>query len=106
MEIVQGLVAYVLGIPIVMSMLIFLLGNLMVDHFKLGIFDKPYNPLTRVITYISLCFFGWGLYLDKKLSKYNWFLKKLLMLVANFIAFWVCIIIYYIIKYFLHVIFL
>ncbi|WP_186579679.1 hypothetical protein [Aquibacillus kalidii] len=105
-EIIRGLIVYYFGIQIGMSILIVLLGNIMVDHFKLGIFDKPYNPITRFLTYLTLFFFGWGLYLDEKLSKHNWFLKKLLMLVANFIAFWVCIIIYYIIKYFLHAIFL
>lgn len=105
LELIQGLVVYYLGIHVIYSALIFLLGNIMVDYYELGIFRSPTNIFQKIVNFFTNFFLGSGPFIYRKLERYPWLLRKLYMLVATIFMFLLTIPIYYSIKYLLHLIF-
>lgn len=83
-----------------------LLGNVIVEHVETGVFRNTKNPLLKLFTYIVLFLFGLAPFIYKKLSKFSWLMRRLLMFVITLVVGILFMIIYYIIKAALYAVFL
>ncbi len=68
-----------------------------VDYYRNGTFANPTNILDKILNIVMVAFMGSGYYLYNKFSKYNWFTRKLFMLISFVLHGILCIIIFYII---------
>ncbi len=62
--------------------LILLTGRLMMDYFEWAVYEKPDTTYQKVVNFIMYFMIGSGPYIYSRLEKYNWFLRKLLMVLA------------------------
>lgn len=77
------------------SIMLFLIAEwAMVDFYKLGTFDNPKSVFDKVPDFIMRLILGTGFYFNNRFSKYNWFTRKLYMLIALILIGVVSIIIY------------
>ncbi|MDR6999332.1 hypothetical protein [Neobacillus niacini] len=106
LEIVKGLIIYYMGVQMIFSVLVLVLGRAITNQYELGYTENPTNIFQKIINFLMVAIFGLGPYLNKRFMKYSWIKRKLFMLVSIFVLFWVCVIIYYILKAFLDAIFL
>jgi hypothetical protein len=60
--------------------LILLLGNTMVDFYRVSIYENPENPIQKMSNFFQKTTIGLGYFIYTKLSKFNWILKKGLLL--------------------------
>ncbi|MCA0970758.1 hypothetical protein LCM20_09170 [Halobacillus litoralis] len=75
-------VMYILSIQVLYGFSILLLGSVMTDYFEWGIFEPPETLFQRVTNIIMIGLIGSGFYINRRLMKYGWFKRKLLMFVA------------------------
>ncbi|MCM3567289.1 hypothetical protein [Neobacillus mesonae] len=106
LEIIRGLIVYYLCIQVIYSVLIMIFGQMILNIYEAGYYENPRNLFEKVLTFIVNFFFGAGAFIAKKVKKYSWAKRKLLMLMANIILFIASVIIYYILKFILEAIFL
>ncbi|WP_077619637.1 hypothetical protein [Bacillus sinesaloumensis] len=95
-----------LTLQFVSCLVVVILGNVMVEHVELGVFRDTNNPILKLFTFITLFLLGAGPYFYKKLTKFSWITKRLLMLLITVGVGFLSIIIYSIIKLVLHALFL
>jgi hypothetical protein len=60
--------------------LILLLGNTMVDFYRVSIYENPENPIQKMSNFFQKITIGLGYFIYSKLSKFHWILKKGLLL--------------------------
>jgi hypothetical protein len=106
LEVIEGLLAYYLGIQVIFSILVFLLGNIVLDIYQTGVYENPKTGFQRTLTFVTNAFIGVGPYLNKKFMKFSWVKRKLFMLISIVILFFGSVIVYYVIKNLLRAIFL
>jgi hypothetical protein len=106
MELIEGLIIYYLGIQVIFSILVFLLGRIMLDVYETGVYENPKTVFQRTLTFVTNAFLGIGPYLNKKFSKYSFLKRKFFMLIAIIVQFFASVIVYYVIKNLLRAIFL
>jgi len=78
----------------------------MLNVYEAGVYENPKTVFQRTFTYVINAFFGIGPYLNKKFSKYSFLKRKFFMLIAIVIQIIASVIVYYVIKNLLRVIFL
>lgn len=98
MERIEELLIYFLGVQVIFSILVFLLGRIMLDVYEAGVYENPKNMFQRTFTFVINFFFGIGPYLNKKFLKYPFLKRKFFMLIAIVVQLLASIIVYYIIK--------
>ncbi len=76
---------------------ILLLGNTMVDFYRVSIYENPENPIMKMSNFFQKTTIGLCYFIYTKLSKFNWILKKGLLLGCLVIQAIVSIILYEII---------
>jgi hypothetical protein len=106
LERIEELLIYFLGVQMIFSILVFLLGRIMLDVYEAGVYENPKTVFQRMFTFVINAFFGIGPYLNKKFSKYSFLKRKFFMLIAIVIQIIASVIVYYVIKNLLRVIFL
>lgn len=106
MELIEGLLSYYLGIQVIFSILVFLLGRTMLDIYETGVYENPKTTFRRTLTFVTNAFIGIGPYLNKKFLKYSFLKRKFFMLISIVIQFFASVIVYYVIKNLLRAIFL
>jgi hypothetical protein len=106
LERLEELLIYFLGVQVIFSILVFLLGRIMLDVFETGVYENPKTVFQRTLTFVTNAFLGIGPYLNKKFLKYSFIKRKFFMLISIVIQFFASIIVYYVIKYLLRAIFL
>lgn len=60
--------------------LILLLGNTMVDFYRVSIYENPENPIQKMSNFFQKTTIGLGYFIYSKLSKFHWILEKGLLL--------------------------
>jgi hypothetical protein len=106
LERIEELLIYFLGVQVIFSILVFLLGRIMLDVYETGVYENPKTVFQRALTFVTNAFLGIGPYLNKKFSKYSFFKRKFFMLIAIVVHFFSSVIVYYIVKNLLRAIFL
>ena len=106
MELIEGLLSYYLGIQVIFSILVFLLGRIMLDIYETGVYENPKTIFQRTLTFVTNAFLGIGPYLNKKFLKYSFLKRKFFMLISIVVQFFASVIVYYVIKNLLRAIFL
>jgi hypothetical protein len=106
LERIEELLIYFLGVQVIFSILVFLLGRIMLDVYEAGVYENPKTVFQRMFTFVINAFFGIGPYLNKKFSKYSFFKKKFLLLIAIVVHLFASVIVYYLVKNILRAIFL
>ncbi|MFJ7678986.1 hypothetical protein ACQKL6_05680 [Peribacillus sp. NPDC097197] len=85
---------------------IFLLESTMTSFYALAIYENPSNRYQKFVNFFMFFLVGSGYHIYLKLRKYNWFLRKLLFLIALLLQGIASVIIYKIIYGTLKAIFL
>jgi hypothetical protein len=106
LERIEELLIYFLGVQVIFSILVFLLGRIMLDVYEAGVSENPKTVIQRTFTYVINAFFGLGPYLNKKFLKYSFFKRKFFMLISIVVQLFASIIVYYVIKNLLRAVFL
>jgi hypothetical protein len=106
LERIEELLIYFLGIQVIFSILVFLLGRIMLDVFETGVYENPKTVFQRTLTFVTNTFLGIGPYLNKKFLKYSFLKRKFFMLISIVVQFFASVIVYYVIKNLLRAIFL
>jgi hypothetical protein len=86
-----------LGVQNVSVFLFLIIEWAIVDYYKLGTFENPDTIFDNFTNFFMKLFFGSGYYLYRKFQKHNWFIRKLLMLIAWVLHGILCIIIFYLV---------
>ncbi|MDT9025700.1 hypothetical protein RSX31_12035 [Rossellomorea sp. YC4-1] len=60
--------------------LILLLGNTMVNFYRVSIYENPENSIQKMSNFFQKTTIWLGYFIYTKLSKFNWILKKSLLL--------------------------
>ncbi|MFJ7637757.1 hypothetical protein ACIQZM_15085 [Peribacillus sp. NPDC097206] len=81
-ENIRNLLAGYLTIQLTYGFCIFLLEETMTSFYALAIYDKPSSPYQKFVNWFMFLLVGSGYYIYLKLRKYNWFVRKLLFLLA------------------------
>lgn len=105
-EVITTVIGAWFTLQFVVCLVTILLGNVMVDHVETGVFRNTKNPFLNLFTFIVLFLLGLGPFIYKKLVRFSWIVRRLLMLVITLVMGLLFMFIYYIIKVALHVIFL
>ncbi|WP_077619638.1 hypothetical protein [Bacillus sinesaloumensis] len=95
-----------LSLQVGISFITIFLGNVMVEHVETGVFRNTKNPFLRLFTIIVLLLLGLGPFIYKKLAKFSWIMRRILMLVITLGMGILSMIIYYIVKTVLHAVLL
>ncbi|MFP7299908.1 hypothetical protein [Neobacillus niacini] len=106
LELIEELLIYYLGVQVIFSILVFLLGSIMLDIYEAGVYEQPKNVFQKTFTFVINALFGIGPYLNKKFIKYPFFKRKFFMLISIVIQLFASVIVYYIVKALLRAIFL
>lgn len=85
---------------------IFLLESTMTSFYALAIYENPNTRYQKFVNIFMFLLVGSGYYIYIRLSKYNWFLRKILFLIALVLQAIASVIIYKIIYGILKAIFL
>jgi hypothetical protein len=105
-ELIEELLIYFLGVQVIFSILVFLLGRIMLDVYETGVYENPKTVFQRTLTFVTNTFIGIGPYLNKKFLKYSFLKRKFFMLISIVVHFFASVIVYYIVKNLLRAIFL
>src|SRR5690606_6037639 len=95
-----------LSLQVGISFITIFLGNVMVEHVETGVFRDTKNPFLRLFTLIVLLLLGLGPFIYKKLDKFSWIMKRVLMLAITLGLGILAMIIYFLVKAALHAVFL
>ena len=95
-----------LSLQVGISFLTIFLGNVLVEHVETGVFRNTKNPFLKLFTLIVLLLFGLGPFIYKKLSRFSWIVRRLLLFVITLFMGILFMLIYYIIKAALYAVFL
>ncbi|RSD27005.1 hypothetical protein [Mesobacillus subterraneus] len=98
-DIILGLIGLLLSAQFAFALTILLLGNMMLDYYEWGTYEKPANLMQKIVNVIMGLIIGIGPYFYKKFLRYNWFLRKLMMLGFLLIMGILSILVYQIIKW-------
>lgn len=80
------------------SIFVFLISEwIMVDFYRLGTFENPESIFDRIPDLCMKFILGMGYYFYNKYRRYNWFIRKLLMLITLIVYSFLAIILYYLI---------
>src|SRR3954454_15350988 len=94
LERIEELLIYFLGIQVIFSILVFLLGRIMLDVFETGVYENPKTVFQRTLTFVTNTFLGIGPYLNKKFLKYSFLKRKFFMLISIVVQFFASVIVY------------
>ncbi|MEB6548584.1 hypothetical protein MXL46_05610 [Heyndrickxia sporothermodurans] len=100
MEIIEAiriLITVLLSAQFTYGCTILLLGRVMTDYYEWGTFEHPNTIFQKVTNAFMIVTISSGYYINKKLMKYNWFTRKLLLLFALILQGIISIIVYYIV---------
>jgi hypothetical protein len=105
-ELIQGLIIYVLGLQLVFALLVVFTGSIVLDIFETGNYPNPQNAFEKIVKVVVNSLFGLGPYLYKKFSNFSWITRRLFMLIVIAILSFVWVILYYVIQNILELIFI
>ncbi|WHY91768.1 hypothetical protein QNK12_29945 [Neobacillus cucumis] len=105
-RVILDLVAYYFCVQMSFSALVLVMGRVILNPYEAWVYENPQNLFQRVITFCMVAVLGVGPYLNKKFMKFSWIVRKILLLISISILCVVCVIIYYVIKNILEMIFL
>ncbi|MDR4889940.1 hypothetical protein RGU12_20810 [Fredinandcohnia sp. QZ13] len=105
-EIITTVIGAWFTLQFVVCLVTILLGNVMVEHVETGVFRNTQNLFLKLFTFIVLFLLGLGPYIYKRLERFSWLVRRLLMLVITLVMGLLFMLIYYIIKVALHAVFL
>ena len=105
-EAIRDVLTGFLTIQLSYGFCIFLLEGTMTSFYALAIYEKPSSPYQKFVNLFMFLLVGSGYYLYLRLSKYSWFVRKILFLIALIIQLLASLMIYYAIYGMLKVIFL
>jgi hypothetical protein len=88
------------------ALTILLLGNVMVEYYEWGTYEKPETLYQKSVNTFFVTFMGIGPFIYKKLLRNNWFVRKLLMVVFLFLYMITSIYVYKFITFILKALFL
>lgn len=100
-EIIEGLIASILGIQIVYGLSILILGRTMVDYYEWGTFRKPETGFQKIVNFFSAAIFGSSYYIYKRLERFKWWKRKLYLLLILILMSIASIILFYTVSYIL-----
>ncbi|WHZ03431.1 hypothetical protein QNH48_01665 [Neobacillus sp. YX16] len=106
LERIEELIIYFLGVQVIFSILVFLLGRIMLDVYKAGVYENPKTVFQWTFTFVINAFFVIGPYLNKKFLKYSFLKRKFFMLLSIVAQIFASVIVYYVVKNLLRGIFL
>lgn len=81
-------------VQITYSFLLLLLGNVMMEYYEWGTYEKPSTYYQKIVNFIMGFLIGVGPYIYKKLLKHPWWKRKLYML-GSVLAMFIGSIIFY-----------
>ncbi|MDR6999334.1 hypothetical protein [Neobacillus niacini] len=81
-------------------------GRRVLHTYNAGVYENPQNMFQRASTFCTIAVIGIGPYLNKRFMKYSWIVRKTLMLSSIMILSLVYVMVYYIVKNILEMIFL
>jgi hypothetical protein len=99
LDIILGLIGLLLSAQFAFALTILLLGNMMLDYYEWGTYQKPANLMQKIVNGIMRLIIGIGPYFYKRILRYNWFLRKLIMLGFLLLMGILSILVYQIIKW-------
>ena len=67
------------------AMAVFLVGRVMIEYYEWGRFEDPATPYEKTINTLLSVTAGVGPFVYKKLYKFNWFFRKILMVIFLFL---------------------
>ncbi len=82
------------GIQGAYALTILLLGSVMIEYYDWGIYEKPETLYQKSINVFFASLLGIGPYIYKRISRYNWFARKFLMIIFLFLFMIVSIYVY------------
>lgn len=88
------------------AMAVFLTGRVMIEYYEWGIFEEPSTPYEKTINTLLTVTAGVGPYVYKKLYRFNWFFRKILMAIFLILFGIVGVIIYQVVSTVLRALFL
>ncbi|TDL61287.1 hypothetical protein E2R56_29505 [Rhodococcus qingshengii] len=94
----EELLIYFLGVQVIFSILVFLLGRIMLDVYEAGVYENPKTVFQRTFTFVINAFFGIGPYLNKKFLKYSFLKRKFFMLLSIVAQIFASVIVYNVVK--------
>jgi len=104
-EFFRNVLGYLLGIQVMYGFLILLTGNLMSDFYAQAIYEKPANLYQKCVNFFMAITIGSGYFINIKLMKFSWLVRKLFLLIALIIQSIISIIIVLFMNFLLNVIF-
>jgi hypothetical protein len=103
---IELIVIYILGIQVISSILLLILGNTMMDYFKLGFFENTDSLILKMFNAATVFFIGAGYFSYKRLLGYSWIKRKLMMTGSVLLILLAAIILYQVISGLLRFIFI
>jgi hypothetical protein len=94
------------GIQGAYALTILLLGSVMIEYYDWGIYEKPETLYQKSINFFFASLLGIGPFIYKRISRYNWFARKFLMIVFLFLYMIASIYVYKFIIFILRTLFL
>ncbi|MGM0842279.1 MAG: hypothetical protein ACQEWE_16200 [Bacillota bacterium] len=104
-EIIKLIIIVILSTQFAYGCTIFILEKTMLGYYKVAIFDPPTTLFQKITNAFQKGMFGSGYYVYTKIGKYNWFVRKILYLIALLVQGVLSIIIYYILAWLIDLIF-
>ncbi|RIW32523.1 hypothetical protein D3H55_13125 [Bacillus salacetis] len=105
-EVIKIGVGVILSAQFTYGCTIAILEKTMLGFYKTSIYDPPTTVFQKITNTFQKGLLGSGYYIYTKIEKYNWFVRKILFLIALAIQGILSIILYYIITGLLELIFL
>ena len=108
-DIIQGIrifITCILSTQFAFGCTIFLFESAMINYYAMGTYEKPSTPYQKFVNFFMFTLMGTGFHIYLNLRKYNWFVRKLLFLIALLLQGIASVIIYKIIYGTLKAIFL
>ncbi|MCM3663670.1 hypothetical protein M3204_04600 [Mesobacillus subterraneus] len=79
-DIILGVIGLLLSAQFAFALTILLLGNMMIEYYEWGTYEKTETKYQKTVNGIMGLIIGIGPFFYKRFIKYNWFLRKLIML--------------------------
>ncbi|XQY91607.1 hypothetical protein ACNRWW_19275 [Metabacillus sp. HB246100] len=104
-EILLLTVGVILATQFAYGCTIAILEKTMLEYYIMAIFNPPTSIFQKITNTFQKGMFGSGYYIYTKIGKYNWFVRKILFLLALFVQGIISIIIYSLLSWIVNLIF-
>lgn len=96
-QLIKFIVMILLSTQFAHGLTVVIMEKTMLNYYLISIFDPPENSFQKFTNFIQNMLVGSSYFIYTKISKYNWFVRKILFIIILFVQGILSIVLYYII---------